>query len=361
MGAILLLEDGRKFTGDAFGAVTTRVGEAVFNTAMSGYQEVLSDPSYAEQIVSMTAPHIGNTGVNFDDPESEKVWVSGFVVRSLTRAPSSWRSRGGLNQYLVKHGVPGMQEIDTRALVRHIRSRGAMKCVISTDGTPDAELRERLDAWPGMAGRDLASEVSCTKSFVHCDPDQPRMRFAVIDGGVKKNILRLLEEAGCYVRVHPLHAPAEAIMDGVDAVLVSNGPGDPSAIPGVVGELSKIVGKKPLVGICLGNQLLGLALGATTFKLKFGHRGVNQPVQDLRTGKVEITSQNHGFAVDEASLEAVGAQVTHRHLNDKTVSGFWHRDKRVFAVQYHPEACPGPHDSGSILLEQFIDFAQGDP
>jgi len=360
MGAILLLEDGRKFTGDAFGAVTTRVGEAVFNTAMSGYQEVLSDPSYAEQVVTMTAPHIGNTGVNFEDPESEKVWVAGYVVRSLTRAPSSWRSRGGLNQYLSRNGVPGMQGIDTRALVRHLRSRGAMKCVVSTDGTSEEKLRERLDAWPGMNGRDLASEVSTNKTYVHADPDVPKLRFAVVDGGVKKNILRLLEQAGCYVRVHPIHDTAEAIMDGVDAVLVSNGPGDPSAIPGVTDELQKIIGKKPIVGICLGNQLLGLALGATTYKLKFGHRGANQPVQDLRTGKVEITSQNHGFAVDEESLLAVGAEVTHRHLNDKTVSGFWHPEKRVFAVQYHPEACPGPHDSSSILLQQFIDFSKGD-
>jgi len=360
MGAILLLEDGRKFTGDAFGAVTTKVGEAVFNTAMSGYQEVLSDPSYAEQVVAMTAPHIGNTGVNLEDPESERVWPAAFVVRSLTRAPSSWRSRGGLNQYLAQHGVPGMQGLDTRALVRHLRSRGAMKCVVSTDGTSEDDLRKRLEAWPGMTGRDLASEVSCSAPYVYADPAEARLRIAVIDGGVKQNILRLLAQAGCYVRVHPLHDPASAIIEGVDAVLVSNGPGDPAAIPGVVEELKTIMGQRPLVGICLGNQLLGLALGATTYKLKFGHRGANQPVKDLRTGKIEITSQNHGFAVDEASLIAVGAEVTHRHLNDQTVSGFWHPAKRVFAVQYHPEACPGPRDSESILLEQFIRFARED-
>jgi carbamoyl-phosphate synthase small subunit len=360
MGAILLLEDGRKFTGDAFGAVTTKVGEAVFNTAMSGYQEVLSDPSYAEQVVAMTAPHIGNTGVNLEDPESERVWPAAFVVRSLTRAPSSWRSRGGLNQYLAQHGVPGMQGLDTRALVRHLRSRGAMKCVVSTDGTSEDDLRKRLEAWPGMTGRDLASEVSCSAPYVYADPAEARLRIAVIDGGVKQNILRLLAQAGCYVRVHPLHDPASTIMEGVDAVLVSNGPGDPAAIPGVVEELKTIMGQRPLVGICLGNQLLGLALGATTYKLKFGHRGANQPVKDLRTGKIEITSQNHGFAVDEASLIAVGAEVTHRHLNDQTVSGFWHPAKRVFAVQYHPEACPGPRDSESILLEQFIRFARED-
>jgi len=359
MGAILLLEDGRKFTGEAFGAAVTRVGEAVFNTAVTGYQEVLTDPSYAEQVVTMTAPHIGNTGVNEDDPESERVWVSGYVVRSLTRAPSNWRSTGGLHQYLARQGVPGMQGIDTRALVRHLRSRGAMKCVISTDGTPEATLREQLAAWPGMAGRNLASEVSCSAPWEFASPTAPRMRFAVVDGGCKRNILQMLAETGCGVRVHPISDPAEAWMDGVDAVLVSNGPGDPAAIPGVVDELRKVIDRGvPVVGICLGSQLLALALGAETYKLKFGHRGVNQPVQDLRTGRVEITSQNHGFAVDRASLERVGAEVTHVHLNDQTVSGFCHHGKRVYAVQYHPESNPGPHDSRFILLEHFIRFAQ---
>lgn len=359
MGAILLLEDGRRFQGEAFGAAVTRVGEAVFNTAMTGYQEVLTDPSYAEQIVCMTAAHIGNTGINLEDPESERVWPAAFVVRSLSRAPSNWRSTGGLHQYLVQHGVPGIQGIDTRALVRHLRTRGAMKCVISTDGTPEAELAERLAAWPGMVGRDLASEVGCKRPYVYADPSKPRIRISVVDGGCKRNILRLLEQAGAYVRVHPISDPAEAWMEGVDAVLVSNGPGDPAAVPGVVDQLRAVVGKKPLMGICLGHQLLALALGAETYKLKFGHRGANQPVQDLRTGAVEITSQNHGFGVTRESLEAAGAKITHVHLNDGTVSGFLHADKRVFAVQYHPEASPGPFDSRSILLEQFIRFGSG--
>ena len=359
MGGILLLEDGRKFTGEAFGAVTTRVGEAVFNTAMTGYQEVLTDPSYAEQVVTMTATHIGNTGVNNEDPESDKVWPAGFIVRQLTRAPSSWRSNGGLHQYLAKHGVPGIQGIDTRALVRHLRSRGAMKCVVSTDGTPEAELRKLLEEWPGMEGRNLASEVSCDKAWTYASPKKPRARVTVVDGGCKTNILRLLAEAGCAVRVHPISDPAEAWMKDADLILVSNGPGDPAAIPGVVDELRKVIDAKvPSTGICLGSQLLGLAIGATTYKLKFGHRGANQPVQDLRTGKVEITSQNHGFAVDRDSLEAAGGEVTHLHLNDQTVSGFMHAGKRVFAVQYHPEASPGPHDSRSLLLEQFIQFAE---
>jgi carbamoyl-phosphate synthase small subunit len=358
MGAVLLLEDGRKFVGDAFGASATRVGEAVFNTSMSGYQEVLTDPSYAEQVVTMTAPHIGNTGVNHEDPESERVYVSAFVVRALTRGPSSWRSNGGLHHYLVRHGVPGMQGIDTRALVRHLRDRGAMRCVVSTDGTPEAELRERLMSWPGMDGRALAQTVSCREPYVFADPPNPAARFSVLDGGCKRNILRLLQDAGAYVRVHPLTARADEFLEGVDAVLVSNGPGDPAALPSVVGELQKALGSKPLLGICLGCQLLALACGATTYKLKFGHRGANQPVRDERTGRVEITSQNHGFAVDRDSLLRVGGVVTHVHLNDGSVSGFAHPDRRVYAVQYHPEAAPGPHDSRGII-SQFIAIANG--
>jgi len=357
MGATLLLEDGRRFVGDAFGARTTRVGEAVFNTAMTGYQEVLTDPSYAEQVVAMTAPHIGNTGVNATDPESEKVWPAGFVVRRLARGPSSWRSEGGLHQYLVQHGVPGMQGIDTRALVRHLRSHGAMRCVISTDGTPLEALKERLEAWPGMVGRNLASEVTCKEAWVAHDPAEPVARFAVVDGGCKQNIVRLLADRGCYVRVHPLTDPAEAWMADVDAVLVSNGPGDPAAVTGVPEKLRQVIGTKPVVGICLGHQLLSLALGATTYKLKFGHRGANQPVRDERTGRVQITSQNHGFAVDEASLKAAGAIVTHTHLNDHSVSGFKHEAKRVMAVQYHPEANPGPHD-GEVVIDEFVAMAQ---
>ncbi|MCB9676914.1 MAG: glutamine-hydrolyzing carbamoyl-phosphate synthase small subunit [Alphaproteobacteria bacterium] len=356
MGAILLLEDGRTFEGEAFGAVTTRVGEAVFHTAMTGYQEVLTDPSFAEQIVTMTAPHVGNTGVNLDDPESERVWAAGYVVRQLSRAPSSWRSEGGLHQYLKAHGVPGLQGIDTRALVRHIRDRGAMKCVVSTDGTSPGELRERLDAWPGMVGRNLAAEVCTRDAYVLCDPPDAKLRVTLVDGGVKKNILRLLEATGVYVRVHPITDPAEAWVDGSDVVFFSNGPGDPAASATIVGEVAKAIEARPCVGICLGHQLLALGLGASTYKLPFGHRGGNQPVRDERTGRVEITSQNHGFAVDRESLLATGAEVTHTHLNDHTISGFWHREKGVFAVQYHPEAAPGPHDSRG-LVQQFLDFA----
>lgn len=356
--AILLLEDGRRFEGIGFGARGSRVGEAVFNTAMTGYQEVLTDPSYAEQVVVMTCPHIGNQGVNEDDPEAERVHVSGFVARSFSKRPSSWRSRGSLNDYLDAAGVPGLMDIDTRALVRHLRTRGAMKCIVSTDDRPIGELQEELDAWPGMVGRALAREVTCDNPYVLADPPNPTARIAVVDGGVKRNILRLLEGSGAYVRVHPLSDPAEAWADGVDLVLVSNGPGDPAALPEVVGELRKLLGKIPLAGICLGHQLLALSLGASTYKLKFGHRGANHPVRDERSGKVAITSQNHGFAVDQESLAASGAEVTHINLNDHTVSGFVHRDHRVMAVQYHPEACPGPHDAADIIRE-FIDMTGG--
>jgi len=359
MGAILLLEDGRKFTGEAFGAETTRVGEAVFNTAMTGYQEVLTDPSYAEQVVIMTAAHVGNTGVNQPDAESDRVWTAGFVARSFSHAPSSWRSTGGLHQYLANRGVPGLHGVDTRALVRHLRSKGAMRCAISTDGRSEVELAQMIRAWPGMDGRDLASEVSCTEPWTYCDPLRPRLRVSVVDGGCKLNILRSLQSAGCAVQVHPLHGSAESWMSGADLVLVSNGPGDPAAIHGVVEELTKVSDAGvPVVGICLGSQLLARALGATTYKLKFGHRGANQPVRVVSTGKVEITSQNHGFAVDRASLEATGATVTHVHLNDQTVSGFAHMGRRVFAVQFHPEACPGPKDSAHLLTEQFLQFAE---
>lgn len=356
MGAILLLEDGRRFEGDAFGAAATRVGEIVFHTAMTGYQEILTDPSFAEQVVVMTSPHIGNTGVNDEDPESDRIWASGLVVRRLSRAPSNFRSQGGLHQYLKQRGIPGIQGIDTRALVRHIRTRGAMKCAISTDGTPLDALREQVDSWPGMVGRDLASEVCCEQPYTFAEPDEPRLRFTVIDGGVKKNILRLLAQAGHAVRVVPITAPVETWVDGADALMFGNGPGDPDANPEIVAKVKRAIELRPSVGICLGHQLLALAAGAKTYKLPFGHRGGNQPVRD-ESGRVAITSQNHGFAVERASLEATGAVVTHVHLNDQTVSGFRHEERGLYAVQFHPEDCPGPHD-GRYLIEDFTNFVE---
>lgn len=357
MGSILLLEDGRSFEGEAFGARGTRVGEVVFNTAMTGYQEVLTDPSYAEQIIVMTSPHIGNTGVNDEDPESPQIHAAGFVARQFTRNYSSHRAQAGLGQGLRAAGVPALQGIDTRALVRHIRDKGAMKGVISTDGTPAKELWALLGAWPGMAGRALAGEVCCAEPWVFWDPPQPRARVTVVDGGVKRNILRLLAAAGCRVEVHPITGRAEDWTRDADLVFVGNGPGDPAALPGPIEELRRALERTPAVGICLGHQLLALALGATTYKLPYGHRGANHPVRDEATGRVEITSQNHGFCVDRASLEAVGGVVTHVHLNDHTVAGFRHDARRVMSVQFHPEAAPGPHDSRHLVLERFLRFS----
>jgi carbamoyl-phosphate synthase small subunit len=357
MGGILMLEDGRRFEGEAFGARGTRVGEVVFNTAMTGYQEVLTDPSYTEQIVVMTVPHVGNYGVNDEDVESSRVHVSGFIAREFSRLHSNHRATGGLGQYLDGQGVPAVEGIDTRALVRHIRSKGAMKAVISTDGTPVEILQKKLDAWPGMEGRALATEVSTTKPYLFHEPENPRARVSVVDGGVKTNILRLLAAANCRVEVHPIGASAEAWMREADMVFLSNGPGDPAALTGVVKQVQACIGKLPIVGICLGHQLLGLALGAKTYKLRFGHRGGNHPVKDALTGRVEITSQNHGFCVESEGILADGGEVTHINLNDQTLAGFQHTKKKVMGIQFHPEACPGPHDSQHLLIERFLEFS----
>jgi len=357
MKGILLLEDGRIFNGKEFGAKTSKVGEVVFNTAMTGYQEALTDPSYCEQILIMTYPHIGNTGINHEDPESEKVWVNGFISKRFTSHPSNHRSQQSLEQYLIESNTPAIQGIDTRALVRHIRNKGAMKGVISTDGTSLDKLKEQLSQWPEMKGRSLATEVCCQKSYIACSPSSPRAKINLIDGGCKRNILRLLKEANCKVRVVPITAPKEKWIEDCDFLFLSNGPGDPAALTDAISTLKKIIGVKPIVGICLGHQLLALALGAKTYKLPFGHRGINHPVRDQSTGRVEITSQNHGFCVEEKSLKSVGAIVTHINLNDQTVAGLRHDKKQVLGVQFHPEACPGPNDSSHLVLERYLNFA----
>ena len=360
---ILMLEDGTTFRGPSFGAVGTRVGEVVFNTSMTGYQEVLTDPSYREQIVVMTAPHVGNYGVNPEDEESGRVQAAGFVARSFCDRPSNHRSTGSLHDYLARAGLPAVHGLDTRALVRRIRSAGAMRAGLSTDPeVSDDELRARIFAWPGMAGRSLVHEVSTPHRVTFAEATEGRaysgLRVHALDGGVKRRMLQLFADVGCHVELFPAATSAEALSDGADAVFLTNGPGDPAALPEMVEVVRTILGKKPILGVCLGHQLLGRALGADTFKLRFGHRGGNHPVRDLVTGRVEITSQNHGFCVDPAGVERAGGRVTHVNLNDGTLEGVTHPDLGVICVQFHPEAAPGPNDSTHLLVDRFLRFAR---
>jgi carbamoyl-phosphate synthase small subunit len=369
--AKLALEDGTVFVGYGFGAVDSKpiTGEVVFNTSMTGYQEILTDPSYTGQIVTMTYPHIGNYGVNQQDLESKKVQAAGFIVKELARKASNYRSDAKLEEYLAKQGVLGIEGIDTRALTRKLRVDGAMNGVLSATELDDAKLVAMAKAAPSMAGLNLAKVVSPTDTCnwgetlgdwkpIQGEPAKPGKRFKVvsIDCGAKSNILRNLAERDCEVICVPHDATAAQILaHKPDGLFVSNGPGDPAAVTNTIDTLKGLHGKLPIFGICLGHQMLGLSLGAKTYKLKFGHRGGNQPVQNLATGKVEITSQNHGFAVDPESLKKVGGEPTHINLNDNTLEGFRHKDLPIFAVQYHPEASPGPHDS-SYLFDCFIDM-----
>ncbi len=348
---VLLLEDGTLFRGRAYGAITHKVGEVVFNTAMTGYQEALTDPSYAEQILVMTYPHIGNTGTNPEDIESERLWVQGFIAKRFQRIPSNHRSTKSLEQYLIDNDTPALEQIDTRALVRHLRDKGAMKGVICTDGTDIATLQQALDEWGGMVGRNLAEEVCSTESLLVHNPSNPRATVNLIDAGCKNNIVRLLRRANCRVRIVPITASHQQWLEDCDLLFISNGPGDPASLTDAIQKIKATLGKKPILGICLGHQLLALALGAKTFKLPFGHRGINHPVRDELTKRVEISSQNHGFCVDRQSLEATGAEVTHLNLNDNTVAGLRHQQWNVMGVQFHPEACPGPNDSAHWVLE----------
>ncbi len=367
--AILALKDGTLFEGRALGAVGEASGEVVFNTSMTGYQEITTDPSYKGQIVAMTYPLIGNVGCNEEDFESARPQVEGFIVREASRIPSSWRSRMSLDAYLKAWGIVGIEGIDTRSLTKHIRTEGAMDGVLSSVDLDHDSLLEKARAVPSLVGRDLVREVTCEEPYGweqalwslkggYAVPPRVRWRVAAFDYGIKQNILRNLVAHGCDVVVAPATAPAEWIIeraDEFDGIFLSNGPGDPAGVPYAAETVATLLDKldKPLFGICLGHQILALALGAKTFKLKFGHRGANQPVMDLTTEKVEITSQNHGFAVDIESLPEE-LELTHVNLNDKTCEGLRHRSRPVFSVQYHPEASPGPHDA-NYLFDRFVE------
>ena len=362
--ALLALADGAVFRGRSFGAQGETAGEVVFNTSMTGYQEILTDPSYRGQLVCMTYTEIGNVGVNHEDVESRRPFVDGFIVKEYWAEPSNWRAQESLGDYLHRFGIVGISGIDTRALVRHLRISGAQTGVISTTDLDAARLVRKAKEYPTLVGRDLVREVTCVSPY---DWHQGRWglesgyetakdttRFVVAyDYGIKWNILRNLASAGCGVRIVPASTPAEDVLDmNPDGIFLSNGPGDPDAVTYAIDNVAKLVGKKPVFGICLGHQILGLALGGKTYKLKFGHHGGNQPVMDLTTRKVEITAQNHGFAVDVDSLQGL-AELTHINLNDKTVEGLQVPSKQAFSVQYHPEASPGPHDA-NYLFKRFM-------
>jgi carbamoyl-phosphate synthase small subunit len=362
--ALLALADGTAFTGESFGAEGETAGEVVFNTSMTGYQEILTDPSYEGQIVCMTYTEIGNVGVNPEDVESRRPHVEGFIVKEYWEQPSNWRARSSLGAYLRENGVVGISGIDTRALVRHIRTTGAQTAVISTVDLDPSSLVRKAGRHPTLVGRDLVREVTCDAPYEwteglwdlstgYPEPPPGAKHVVAYDFGIKRNILRNLVAAGARVTVVPASTPASKVLEmNPDGIFLSNGPGDPDAVTYAVESAAELAGKKPMFGICLGHQILGLGLGGKTYKLKFGHHGGNQPVKDLTTGKVEITAQNHGFAVDVDSLKGL-AELTHVNLNDRTVEGFEVPGKRLFCVQYHPEASPGPHDA-HYLFERFM-------
>ncbi|MBD2055525.1 glutamine-hydrolyzing carbamoyl-phosphate synthase small subunit [Oculatella sp. FACHB-28] len=370
--ALLVLADGTVYRGYSFGASGTTIGEVVFNTGMTGYQEVLTDPSYCGQIVTFTYPELGNTGVNPEDDESQGPQVKGAIARNICHQPSNWRSTQSLSDYLNQHKIPGIYGIDTRALTRKIRSSGAMNGAISTEILEPTELLLRVQEAPSMAGLNLVSQVTTQTVYEWSDPTSPIWEFrptqetetspqltvVAIDFGIKRNILRRLASYGCRVVIVPADTPPEDILKyNPDGIFLSNGPGDPAAVAeGIATTKALLASQKPVFGICMGHQILGLSLGAETFKLKFGHRGLNQPA-GLRQ-RIEITSQNHGFAIDPDSIPEADIEITHLNLNDRTVAGLRHKTLPLFSVQYHPEASPGPHDA-DYLFEQFVQSMRG--
>jgi len=382
MKGFIALEDGTVFEGKSLGIEGEKEGEIVFNTSMTGYQEIMTDPSYKGQIVTMTYPLIGNYGVNGEDVESGNPKVEGFIAREFSKIASNFRAQDSLLSYLKKHNIIALEEVDTRALTKHIRVKGAMKAVISTLDQDITSLIKKAKESQGIMGRDLVKEVTCNSPYVYGEGQrsevrgqrsdknlelttpntQLMLRVVVMDYGVKRNILRLLKKIGCHVIVVPAHAKAEEVLaQSPDGVLLSNGPGDPEGVPYAIEEIRKLFGKLPIFGICLGQQLLGLAYGGRTYKLKFGHRGANQPIKELATGKVYITSENHSFAVDIASIKDQPVRATHINLNDNTIEGLEHEVYPIFSVQYHPEASPGPHDSYGLFAkfkDMMLNFKQ---
>ncbi|MGE5172884.1 MAG: glutamine-hydrolyzing carbamoyl-phosphate synthase small subunit [Betaproteobacteria bacterium] len=366
--AILALSDGMIFEGYSFGAEGETSGEVVFNTSMTGYQEILTDPSYKGQIVTMTYTQIGNYGVNDEDVESAKPYVEGFIVKEYLDVPSNWRMKKSLHQYLKENGIVGIQGIDTRALTRHLRDFGAQPGIISTKDVKPESLAAKAKALPKMSGLDLVKDVTCRIPYRWNEGDwdlgqgyakNPSFQYKVVayDYGIKRNILRLLTSAGCDVTVVPATMPAEEVLAmNPDGIFLSNGPGDPEPVTYAIDNIRRLLGKKPIFGICLGQQLFGLALGGRTYKLKFGHHGGNQPIMDLTTRKVEIAAENHGFAVDMGTVQD-HVVMTHINLNDKTCEGIHHKTLPAFSVQYHPEASPGPHDS-RYLFQRFVDMME---
>ena len=355
--ATLLLNDGRSFHGQLIGSEGETIGEVCFNTGITGYQEILTDPSYCQQIVVMASPHIGNYGVNKLDEESDKAQVSGFILKEETIYPSNWRSQGSIGDYLIKNNITGIKNVDTRAIVSHIRDKGAMNGIISSIDHNKTSLMKKLVTAPSMDGLDLVKRVTCNDKYLYNTNKNFEYNVAVIDFGIKRNILRLISNLGCKLVVFPANASKKEILEErPDGIFLSNGPGDPSAATYAINTVQSLLGCAPIFGICLGHQILALALGASTFKLKFGHRGINHPVKNIKSGKIEITSQNHGFGVEMQSLPKKIIP-THINLNDNTLAGISCSEYDAFSVQYHPESSPGPHDS-RYLFEHFIHLMQ---